>query len=104
MRMAMSHITSAMSANAPTGDGVEEETAANEEVEGRLAEYAILLYRKHRLPIVQLLLCPFETKNLPRPPFQIKRGQEVRTQHHYEVIPLWQREASVLLERKQVRL
>jgi len=83
---------------------LEEETAPNEEVEGRLVEYAILLYRKHRLPIVQLLLCPFETKQLPNPPFQIKRGQEVRTLHHYEVVPLWQREARELLERKQVRL
>jgi predicted transposase YdaD len=83
---------------------LEEETAPNEEVEGRLAEYAIMLYRKYRLPIVQLLLCPFETKNLPEPPFQIKRGQEVRTWHHYEVVALWQREARERLERKQVRL
>src|SRR5436305_7426738 len=79
---------------------LEEETAPTEEVEGRLFEYAILLYRKHHLPIVQLLLCPFETKNLPKPPFEIIWGQEVLTVHHYRVIALWQREARELLERK----
>src|SRR5947209_889570 len=83
---------------------LEEETAPNEEVEGRLVEYAILLHRKHHLPVVQLLLCPFETRHLPRPPFEIKWGEEVLTVHHYRLVALWQREAQELLERKQVRL
>jgi hypothetical protein len=83
---------------------VEEEMAPSQEVEERLAEYALLLYRRHHRPIVQVLLCPFESKYLPSSPFEIKWGQRVLTQHHYLVVALWQREASELLERKHLRL
>jgi hypothetical protein len=73
-------------------------------VEVRLAEYAIMLHHKHRLPVRQLLLCPFETPKLPTPPFQMKLKDEVITVHHYRVVGLWQREARELVEQKRVRL
>jgi predicted transposase YdaD len=83
---------------------VEEETAPTKEVEGRLVEYAVMIYRKHELPVVQVLMCPFETTNLPTPPLEIKWGQQVLTRHEYVVVAMWKRDARELLERKQVRL
>jgi len=47
---------------------VEVETAPSPDVEEWLLEYASMLHHKHHLPIEQVLLCPFETSNLPTPP------------------------------------
>src|SRR5207253_637136 len=52
----------------------------------------------------QLLLCPFETPNLPTSPFQKKLGDEVLTVHHYRIVGLWQREVRELVEQRRVSL
>jgi hypothetical protein len=83
---------------------VEVETAPSSDVEERLLEYASMLHHKHHLPIEQVLLCPFETSNLPTPPYRVKRGKKVRTEHDYVVVVLWQEEAQVVVESEQIEL
>src|SRR6266702_2086240 len=39
---------------------VEFESAPTKEIDGRLFEYYGGLYRKHRKPVLQVLVCPFE--------------------------------------------
>jgi hypothetical protein len=84
---------------------MEFETAPTLEIEDRLLEYYALLRRKHKQPIVQVLVCPFETSKLPRPPHQIKlEDGEVLLENRYRVVALWQREASELLASGRVEL
>jgi hypothetical protein len=52
-----------------------------------------------------VLVCPFETSKLPRPPHQIKlEDGEVLLENRYRVVALWQREASELLASGRVEL
>jgi hypothetical protein len=81
------------------------ETAPTFDIEDRLFEYYALLRRKHKRPIVQVLVCPFETSNLPTPPNQIAlEDGEVQITHHYRVVALWKREATELLTKGWVEL
>jgi len=54
---------------------IEFETAPTLEIEARLLEYFGLLFRKYRKPISQILVCPFETPNVPMPPQLMQRGK-----------------------------
>jgi hypothetical protein len=84
---------------------MEFETAPTVEIEDRLFEYYALLRRKHKRPIVQVLVCPFETSNLPTPPNQIMlEDGEVQITHHYRMVALWKREATELLAKGWVEL
>ena len=82
----------------------EVETALSADVEERLLEYASMLHHKHHLPVVQVLLCPFETSNLPTPPYRVRRGDKVITTHEYIVVALWQEEAQAVVEFGQIEL
>ncbi len=84
---------------------IEFETAPTSDIEKRLFEYYALLQRKHELPIVQILVCPFQTANLPTPPYSISMedGEELQ-QFNYSVVALWQWQAIVLLACGQVEL
>jgi predicted transposase YdaD len=83
---------------------VEVETAPTPKIPVRLWEYAAMLHNKYDLPVLQLLLCPFETPNLPIPPYQVKLGEEVMDEHRYRAEGLWLREARELIEQKRVLL
>ena len=83
---------------------VEVETAPLPDVEERLLEYASMLHHKHHLPVEQVLLCPFETSNLPTPPYRVKRGEKVLTEHDYVAVALWQEEAQAVVESGQIEL
>src|SRR5947209_7437610 len=84
---------------------VEFETAPNLEVGERMSEYRVLLGRKHKLPIVQTLLCPFETPYLPTSPYRMQRNDgEMLSESRYKVIALWKCEASKLLAEEKVEL
>jgi hypothetical protein len=83
---------------------VEVETAPTPKIPARLWEYAAMLHNKYDLPVLQLLLCPFETPNLPMPPYQVKLGEEVMDEHGYRAEGLWLREARELIEQKRVLL
>jgi hypothetical protein len=63
------------------------------------------MYRKHKRPIVQVLVCPFETTNLPMPPNEVAlEDGEVQFTHHFRVVALWKREATELLAKGWVEL
>ncbi len=83
---------------------VEVETAPSPDVEERLLEYASMFHHKHHLPIEQVLLCPFETSNLPTPPYRVKRGKKVLTEHDYVAVALWQEKAQAVVESGQIEL
>jgi predicted transposase YdaD len=83
---------------------IEVETAPSPDVEERLLEYASMLHHKHHLPVEQVLLCPFEASNLPTPPYRVKRGEKVRTEHDYVVVALWQEEAQAVVASRQIEL
>src|SRR5947209_4788872 len=73
------------------------ETAPSSEIEERLFEYYALLLRKHKRPIVQLLVCPFQTP-LPTPPHRVTMEDgEVLQEFRYRAVALWRWEAVVLL-------
>jgi len=54
---------------------------------------------------VQVLVCPFETANLPTAPNEIAlEDGDVQITHHYRVVALWKREATELLAKDWVEL
>jgi hypothetical protein len=84
---------------------MEFETAPTDEIVGRLFEYYGIMYRKHKRPIVQVLVCPFESANLPTPPNEVAlEDGEVQFTHHFRVVSLWKREATELLAKGWVEL
>ncbi len=83
---------------------IEFETAPTLEIEARLLEYFALLYRKYSKPIRQVLVCPFETPNLPTPLHRITYEGKVILEHNYRVIALWKYKAQKFLERGDVRI
>src|SRR5438876_1455793 len=84
---------------------MEFETAPTLDMGERMSEYRVLLRRKHKLPIVQVLVCPFETPYLPTPPYRMERDDgEMLLESRYKVIALWKCEASKLLANEWVEL
>ncbi len=84
---------------------VEFETSpAKKEIEARLLEYFGGLYRRYKQPIIQVLVCPFETKNLPTPPLAVTfRGKSILWLD-YRVICFWELEAQELVNKGQVKV
>jgi hypothetical protein len=83
---------------------VEFETAPGKNIGTRLLEYTGILHNKYDKPVVQVLVCPFETPNLPTPPYQMKSEEEVLLERHYRVVALWKYEARMFIEQEQVEL
>jgi hypothetical protein len=84
---------------------MEFETAPTNEIICRLLEYYGIMYRKHERPIVQVLVCPFESANLPTAPNEVAlEDGDVQITHHFRVVALWKREATELLAKGWVEL
>jgi hypothetical protein len=62
------------------------------------------LHGKYEIPILPVLVSPFETPDLPAPPLQRDIAGEVYLRYNYRMVALWQREASELLKRRWVEL
>lgn len=71
---------------------MELQTGADRDMALRLLKYHIGLYDKHRLPVISMVMYPFET-TIPTSPFQEMSGQEVLLALHYKVLPLWRLDA-----------
>ncbi len=71
---------------------MELQTDADGEMALRLLKYHVGLHDKHRLPVISMVMYPFET-SIPTSPFQEKSGEEVLLSLHYRVLPLWRLEA-----------
>ena len=77
---------------------VELETKASTNIAHRLLEYNAILYKKHKKPVVSVVIYPFRVK-LPRLPLCIFVGsQEIHT-FWYHVIALWKLRARSYLNR-----
>jgi hypothetical protein len=84
---------------------MEFETAPTLEIGERMSEYRMLPCRKHKQPIVQVLVCPFETPYLPMPPYRMQREDgELLLESRYKVVALWKCEVSELLTKGWVEL
>jgi len=71
---------------------MELQTDADGEMALRLLKYHVGLHDKHRLPVISMVMYPFET-SIPTSPFQEKSGKEILLSLHYRVLPLWRLEA-----------
>ena len=77
---------------------VELETKANANIACRLLEYNAILYKKHKEPVVSVVIYPFRVK-LPKVPLRIFVGSEEIHTFRYRVIALWKLRARSYLNR-----
>jgi hypothetical protein len=71
---------------------MELQTGADGDMALRLLKYHVGLYDKHRIPVISMVMYPFET-TIPVPPFQEMSGEEVLLALYYKVLPLWRLDA-----------
>lgn len=77
---------------------MELQTDADENMPIRMLKYHVGLYDKHRVPVISMVLYPFETR-VPEPPFEEKNGEEVILTFHYRVVALWKLDAQEYLRK-----
>src|SRR5207248_10636883 len=71
---------------------MELQTDADEDMPLRMLKYHVGLYDKHRIPVISMVMYPFET-SIPESPFQEMSGEEVFLVLYYKVLPLWRLDA-----------
>ncbi len=71
---------------------MELQTGADGDMALRLLKYHVGLYDKHRIPVISMVMYPFET-SIPVSPFQEMSGKEVLLALYYKVLPLWRLDA-----------
>jgi predicted transposase YdaD len=71
---------------------MELQTHVDRKIHLRMLQYHVGLLAKYEIPVISVVLYPFET-NVPRSPFEEKSGDKVLLTWHYEVIILCQLEA-----------
>jgi len=64
----------------------------------RMLKYHVGLYDKHRLPVISMVIYPFET-SIPESPFLETSGGEDLLTFHYRVLPLWKLDAQQFVQR-----
>jgi len=79
---------------------MELQTDADGEMPIRMLKYHVGLHDKHRLPVISMVLYPFEA-SIPEPPFEEKSGDERLLMFYYRVVALWMLDAREFV-RKQV--
>jgi hypothetical protein len=65
----------------------------------RLLQYHINLHAKYELPVLSVVLYPFEL-HIPEPPYQELSGDRVLLSWEYGVIALYKREAEQFLHKQ----
>jgi hypothetical protein len=81
------------------------ELQSNEDtmMELRLLLYHAALLYKHKLPVVSVILYPFET-NYPVPPYREQSGDNTLLTFNYREYLLWTKDASVYVQQHRVCL
>jgi hypothetical protein len=69
----------------------------------RLLMYHACFHYKHKVPVLSVLLCPFETK-FPDPPYREQVGDEALLTFEYKKLPLWEKDARVYVQEHHVCL
>lgn len=80
---------------------MELQTDSDSDIVIRLLKYHVGLYDKFRLPVLSMILYPFET-SLPEVPFEVKSGDERRLTFEYRVVALWKLHARIYVEQRNM--
>jgi hypothetical protein len=71
---------------------MELQTDTDHDMAIRMLRYHVGLFDKHRLPVISMVIYPFET-SLPKSPFRETSGEEDLLTFHYRMLPLWKLDA-----------
>ncbi|MDQ2887906.1 MAG: hypothetical protein M3Y39_17685 [Chloroflexota bacterium] len=82
---------------------LEFETGADEEMSVRLLDYHAYLYRKYRLPVISVIVYPFET-TMATSPLQEESDGELLLLFHFRRFPLWYLQAEKYVQEHSVAL
>ena len=75
---------------------VELETDSKGEIVFRMLEYFGILYRKHKKPVLSIVIYPYRTAG-PNPSFQVHRDDE--SIFYFRILKLWEIEAQSFMEQ-----
>jgi hypothetical protein len=73
------------------------ETASDSEMDYRMLEYYGILLRKHRKPILPVVIYPFRT-TLPKSPLRVTVGDKKVVEFHFDIIAMWEESAKYYLD------
>lgn len=82
---------------------MELQTGADSDMPKRMLTYHVGLLNKHDLPVISVILYPFET-TLPEPPFIEKSGSKALLQFDYRVIALWEQNAQQIMRDRVIQM
>jgi hypothetical protein len=69
----------------------------------RMLIYHVELYTKFRLPVISMVMYPFET-NIPEPVFQEENVEEILLTFRHRILRLWTIEAEPFLRRRVISM
>jgi hypothetical protein len=75
------------------------ETGLDKNMPYRMLSYHALLLEQHNLPVISILIYPFETDNIPKPPLEEKSGHEKLLVFDYRLVVLGELEAASYLQK-----
>src|SRR5947209_4818191 len=82
---------------------MELQTDAEKHMAFRMLVYHLELYDKYQLPVISVVLYPFET-SIPEPVFQTEASNKTRIRFDHDVLCLWTIEAEPFLSRRLVSM
>jgi hypothetical protein len=82
---------------------MELQTEAEKNMAFRMLVYHLELYVKYELPVISVVLYPFET-SIPEPVFQTEASSKTRIRFDHDVLCLWTIEAEPFLQRRIISM
>ena len=82
---------------------IEFESKANSKMAKRLLIYHALLWEKYDLPIISIIVYPFEVHMVSSPLKEVNGQQEILS-FQYETLPLWQQDAQRCFKAREIPL
>ena len=84
---------------------IELEVEVSSEIVYRLLEYYGILYRKHRKPIVPVVIYPFRSKTaLPETPLSVEVRNETILNFSFRILALWHLQAQQFLDKQAISM
>src|SRR5712692_2825235 len=82
---------------------LELQTSEDPDMTYRMLLYWVELFRKYRLPVISIVLYPFET-NIPEPIFQVGSEDDTLVHYQHQVLRIWMLEAKQYVRRRVVSM
>jgi hypothetical protein len=82
---------------------MELQTEAEKNMAFRMLVYSLELYGKYDLPVISVVLYPFETA-IPEPVFEMEASSKTRIRFDHDVLCLWTLDAEPFLQRRIVSM